>query len=551
MEDIVTIKQEVLNHTLGRDGINVTRLMDELLFDVLAWTGLGVAKLGYDVTLKPMQRPKLQPAPFNPLQPPQPGVPPPMVPVTDPMTGTPVLETIPVPVHEDWYWRRISPKKFLCAGDLHSTRFDEDAAWLGHTFYMRPKQAMARFGLSEDEVGKATTDDLRATYDEDQHSNEDHRPGLVRGREIFCKASLFTDEVHPQAMNHLVFIDGINDRPVVWRPSPDQSFDEQGKLTEDSLIGFPITVLVIRDLADSPFPPSDAAFTNSLVKQINTHLRQSVKLRDAAIGKYLVDPGIFEDGEIDSLKNADVGDYIKVQEGRLEKGVAAVVAQTAQVHATPDDYRTVQTQKQTLDETLGISANSAGASEDTVRTATEIASVQSAVASRAEKEQSRVIDFFLAGARKIDSLLMRYATEDDYVHITGPGGAKKVALWNNQIIAGQYMYDIAPDSQLRIDTARDRQQNLNFYNLVARDPLVNRTAVLKRLARQFGYDPSQIVLQPELMAQQPPHGGPGASVNDHDAAKSGGRENAPGATNHRDDQQGGPAPTPPTQTTVQ
>jgi len=546
MEDVVTIKQEVLNLKLGREGINATRLVDELLFDVLAWSGIGICKVGYDVVLKPVQQPRLVPAPFDPLNPPQPGVPPQMVPAVDPLTGQPVMDTIQVPIWEDWYCRRISPKKYLCSGDLHSTRYDEDAAWQGHKFYMRPKQARQKFGLTEDEVGKATKDDKLAEYDEDKQSGDDDRMGLVCGTEIFCKASLFTDERHPQAINQLVFIDGINDRPVVWRPSPDQEFDAQGKLTEDSMLGNPLTPLTIRDLADSPFPQSDAAFTNSQVKQINTHARQSVLLRDAAIGKYLVDAGAFEDGEIDQLKNAGVGEYIKVAEGRLEKGVGALCAPTAQLHATPDDYRTVAAQKQALDETLGISSNSAGSTEETVRTATEIASVATAVASRNEKEQSRVIDFYLTVARKIDALLMRYATEDDYVHIAGPAGAKKIALWNNQIISGRFLYDIKPDSQLRIDTAKDRQQNLNFYNLVAQDPMVNRTVILKRLARQFGYDPSQIVLDPALMAMQPPHGGPGETVNDHEAAKSGGTQNAPGASNHRDEQAGGGAPHPPT-----
>ena len=39
MEDIIAIKQAVLKEKLGRDGIKGERLMDELLFDTLAWSG--------------------------------------------------------------------------------------------------------------------------------------------------------------------------------------------------------------------------------------------------------------------------------------------------------------------------------------------------------------------------------------------------------------------------------------------------------------------------------------------------------------------------------
>lgn len=601
MEEIIMVKQEVLNKTLGRDGIKVNRLMDELLFDVLAWAGIGVAKIGYRCVMKGVQQPRMGPAPQQPgsmlgLQ----QLPP--VPQVDAM-GQTVMDMVKVPIHEEFYARRVAPKKFLCNADLKSTRFDEDATFMGMRFFMAPDKAMKAFGLTEQEAAKAAEDTLVYQYPEDKAAGETIK--LVEGVELFVKSSFFTDEVHPLAMHQLIFIKGVKERPVVWRPSPDQEFEgpmlldpatgqptgqpnpRVGQLTKDSLIGFPYKVLTIRDLADSAFPPSDAAMVNSQVKQLNTNRRQSVRLRDSAAAKYLVDGQYLEDEDVEKVKNGEVGEFLILKDGALAGGADKVIAPMVQVHASPDDTRTAQMLKQDLDETLGISNVQAGQTNDTIHSATEVRDVSNAVQARNEKERSRAVDFFLDIARGIDTLLMRYADQDLYQQITGNDGAQKMMVWNHQKYVGAYLYDIAPDSQMQPDTAREFQLLLNFYNQAAKDPLFNRAYVMRKLARMRGLDPNKLVLpppppappQPEPLKMtlsvtaddllrpevqlfiatygpdpahanptlavsghpqpQPEHGGantPGETVSQHAASNSGGAENAPGALNHRETQ---------------
>lgn len=547
MEDVISIKQAVLTDKLGRDGLKANRLMDELLFDVLAWSGIGCSKLGYRCVMKTIQQPVMQPDPMF-QAPAMPGAaagvtslglgaPPPqapMVPVVDPGTQQPMMEDVQVPIYEDWYWRRFSPKKVLFNDDLRSTRFDEDATFMGMKFWMSPAMAMTQLGLSQEEADKLSSDDRVHEYEEDKQAEKP--PGLVEGVELFVKLSVFTEELHPQAMGQLILVKGIEDRPVVWRPSPDQEFDPKtGRLTKDSLVGFPVRILSIRDLADSPFPPSDSAFTNSEIKQLSTWRRQSIRIRDAQIGKYLYDGGAFAPEDIERIKNGEIGDYIEVEAGKLAQGSDKIIATTAGITQTRDDYQGAELIKRDIDETLGIGSNQSGVPENTVRTATEIANVQSAVAARNDKELGRVVDFYLDGARMIDQLLMRYATEDEYIQITGQQGAKVMQVWNNQLISGRYLYDIAPDSQLRVDTAKDFKDLMTFYNLAAKDPLFNRAYVLRRGARMRGLDPSKVILNPLAMMAQPPHGGPGESVNQHQASNSGKRPNEPGAENQREE----------------
>lgn len=540
MEDIIAVKQAVLKKKLGRDGIKANRLMDELLFDVLAWSGIGVCKVGYQCYFKDVQMPVMGPDPnFQPL-PPAPGTmlglqppqPPPEVPQIDPATGQPQMKTEKVPVHEEWYARRFSPKKFLTNVELKSCRHDEDATWEGMFFFITKKTAMDKYKLTESEANAAVSDDRVHEYPEEEGLQKT-KGTLIRCVEVYCKASLFTDEVHPLALNQLVLIGGLRTRPAVWRPSPDQEFDEMGKLTKDSVVGFPYRVLTIRDLADSCFPKADAAYTNSGIKQLSTWRRQSIRLRDAAIGKYLYDSGAFDTEEIEQLKNGEIGEFIPVADGRLKDGVDKIFAATTRIQSSQDDQRGQSLIKQDNDETLGIGANQSGVETDTVRTATEVATISSAMQARNDKELGRVVDFYLDLVRMVDQLLMRYADQDEYILVAGDEGAGRIAMWNGKMVSGKYLYDIAPDSQLRVDTGKDFQSLLNFYNIIAGDPLANRAYVLKRLARMKGLDPSKVIIDPALMAAQPQHGGPGQKVSDHAASNSGGRPNEPGAGNHR------------------
>lgn len=537
MEDIISIKQAVLNKKLGRDGLKAHRLMDELLFDVLAWTGLGCYKLGYRCVMAPIQEPVTQmvqppPQPAMPgailnLQPPAPPQP---QPVMDPATGQPQMRTVKVPIYEEWYARRFSTKKLITNADLKSSRIDEDATLMGMHFYISQKRAMREFGLTEDEAKAAATDDKVFKHKPDEASGGG---GLVHCMELWVKASYYTDEPHPQALNQIVLVEGLKNRPVVWRPSPDQTFDDRHRLTKDSLLGFPIGALTIRDIADSLFPPSDSAFTNSQAKELNTYRRQGVQMRDAAIGKYLADISLVDEEDKEKIKEGAAGEIIFVKPGALEKGSQSIFAPTAQAHRSGDDYQGQNILKQDMNETLGIGSNAAGDVETTVRTATESNNVQQGMVARNEKERGRTVEEYLMIARKIDQLLMRYADTDQYIEITGIDGAKKIQMWNSQIVSGKFLYDIAPDSQLVPDSAREFKQTLDMHNVFINDPLYNRAYVMRRMARMRGLDPSKVILNPLQQMTQAPMGGGGGPANQHQLDNSGKPPNAPGADNHR------------------
>lgn len=592
MEDLISIKQAVLNDKL--DDIDVEELMDEVNFDLTAWADIAAIKVGYRCITKAIQQPKLIQDPTAPaMQPQQPGsvlglapqAPPPLV--KDP-TGA--MESVSVDLFSEFYMRRVSPKKLLLDDSLYSSRVDKDSTWIGYEFFMSPARAQKKpeeggLGLTEEQCSNTSADDARAKYDEDTSAENTNQ--LIHGYEVFCFSSAFGgDNPHPKAINQLILIEGIEDKPIAWRPHPDQDFDDQGRLTKDSIDALPILTLTLRPLADSPYSPSDAAFTNSHIKQISTWRRQSILLRDSAVGRYAFDKGAFDTGEIDQLKNGTIGEFIGIEDGKMANGLDKIIAPLAQAHMTQDDYRGMELLKRDHDEMLGIGATQSGTPESTVQTATQIAQMSTALAARNKKEQGKVIKLYIKAIRMLDQLLMRYATEPDYVLVGGDEAARKPMLWNNKLISGRYLYEISPDSQMQLDTEMDFRLLLQFYNLTAGDPLANRPYMLKRLARMRRLDPAKVVLPPpppqpsivrpnvsvtlkgediqtttgpdgttqvpvnqvayDLVMSKPvppiapgfagslpPHGGAGGAANKHEQTNSGKRENEPGAVNHR------------------
>ena len=550
-------RQAVINYFMGPEEIDGVWLMDECLFDMQGHSGLAAVKVGYRSVSRTVQKPVMQPDPTYVPPPPTgimglaPSPPPPQVPVVDPLTGQPQTEPIPVIIHEEWYAEKFSSKKLLLDELLHSPRVEKRSRWIGWKNFEPKRKVMRMYGLAEDQLGNGVEEDDRIYLDDDERATTNLKD-LVCIIELFYKASFFTDDDRPDAINQLVLIQGLKEQTIVSRPSPDQTFDEEGKLTYDSLIGFPIKVGSLRDFQDSPFAMADSAFTNAQAKNLDVHIQNSLKLRDAAIGKYFYDTDVIDGEDLKKLQSGEVGAFIGLKGGALMQGADKVFYTTAQVKATSDDFRTAAWLKSNINETLGISETSAGGNPDTVRSATEIKDSSAGSAGRQEKEQSRVVNFYLSIVRAIDTLIFRYATGDRYVEVVGEDGAKRLAMWNKKLGAGCYSYDIKPDSQLRNDAARDRQQKIAAYTTMAPDPMVNRPPILRDIARDFGWDPSLIVLgDPMAQAMQPPHaGGNGNGAQQgpkHMAEKSGGTPNGPGKADTGDNRQernprpGGPA----------
>lgn len=477
----VAAKRDLLNKLLGRDYANVKKAaIDPALFDVLQTSAIGATKICYQVDLQEV--PQEVPGPDQSMHGSVLGL--------QTVPGPTVTQTTSVPVYERFRWYRFSTAKLLIPHDFHATDYDE-APWLGMEFVIPLAEAVAAGYVTADYVPTATRDDLileAGTKDPGQGS-----ASLVKGIEIWLRASVYDATVsHSQVFRQLVLVEGQKDKPSVYRLSPYQTIGPDNALTPDSMIGNPIHPLVVRGVSDSAWPPSDAAFTDPLVRQANTWAAQDIKIRDSNIPRFFHRASIAD--AVDKLSRMDTGQGAEISDEDADRGIEHLLVQVPHMERAESDVRGQANIKQAIDETLGLNANAAGTLNQSKRSATEIVTVAQNVSVRLQDERTNVLEWFLLGVRKFDALVTRYGDLNNLTPIVGAQDAALILAWHS--IGGRNAFDAKPDSQLSLDAAADRKNILDYQNFNAKNPMVDQLELSKVVALKFGLDPGRLVREP-------------------------------------------------------
>lgn len=149
-----------------------------------------------------------------------------------------------------------------------------------------------------------------------------------------------------------------------------------------------------------------------------------------------------------------------------------------------------------MEKALAIPPTQSTFADAAERTATGASIRQSNSQARMAKEQVRVLRWLLRIIRKFDSLVQRWADDDDYVEIVGPDGVKRLALWNRHVIAGRFAYDASLDSQLWVDANVRREQLLKAHNYFGASPYINQKEWQKSLVAALGFDAARLIVDP-------------------------------------------------------
>jgi hypothetical protein len=475
----ITVHQTILNTLLGPDGVNAKRTLQGAILDVLVPAGWGVTHIGYTSYTKPVS-------------------------TMDPATGLPV--TVPVPVYEEYFWARLPPSSLVVPADFRSTDFDK-APWLA--IRSRPPLSYLRREYKEaipvDFKGGGTSkiEPIRETDTQRRDTISQFDPTCNVTTMYYYEPTLNPEAFHPRRVCEAVFVEGIDDE-VRHRYCPYQSLDGEGRLTADSMMGYPIHVLFLRDVPDDNHVPSDSSMTRPLTDELNQFRSQVLKARDASIPYAFYDQDILPPDKIERITNGHYGPLIPVEGGRLNSGNPPVLP-GLKPQLSRETYAGQDVIERDIERTLALGSNQTGATNQTRRTATEVATMQASLDTRLAGEQLKVVEFFIAGVRKLDSLVQRYSDRTQVTQIVGDNGEKMWATWDKTTIAGRFAYSIKPDSQIHLDAAADRQQDLSFYNLTARDPYINRMELARRLAQKWGFNPDKLVVQPPPQGPPPPN----------------------------------------------
>ena len=472
---LVSVHQELLNAMLGASEINPKPTVHKCLLDVLAASGVGAVRVGYQATLETVTSPA----------------------VLDPVTGQELQPAQPVsiPVHETWFASRVSPQALLLPADFKDTDA-RHLPWIGYRWRKAASQVRREYAIP-DEVELPLQDSTKPYFYADSMNRRGGEVAdpHVSGVYLEYRAHLRSKARHPEVIWCLVLVDGM-DQPLKHGPSPHQTMGPDGRLTPDSQITFSIHPLWIRDLPDSAYPPADVAVTGPLTKELNKFRTQMVQARDAARDVILYDVDAISPEVKDKIERGGVGRLVPIEPGKLAGGIDAIMKQVASAspgreHYTANDY--IERDREAV---LGISANQAGSTTQTERSATEVQTIQRNSEARFELERQRVVAWYVAVVRAVDGLVLRYGDERLAARLLGPRKGPFWAQFKAQM-AGGYRYELQSDSGKYLDIEANRRQWLQMYQMTAQDPFTNRQVVLKKLAAAWGVDPSEWVVQPE------------------------------------------------------
>lgn len=467
---VLPLRQKFLNAMLGPGNANAKRALHVALVDALAASGWLITVLGYENRLASVEMPSVD------------GVTPP--------------QSVKVPVWERVFVTPLSGKRLLIPEDFDSSDYD-DAPWLGMRGVMPRSKAKAMgWQIPDDFTATANQKDL--LYDHNQSQVESDDP-LIEYDWIWYKAALFDETVvNPDLQRYLVLVKGL-DQPVKHADSPYQSLDPMGRITDDSLVGYPIHVGTLRDLPDSAYMPSDLVVGEQLTGELNNFRTDLIRNRRARRPVTFVDTTNQPDGFMDKVERNE--GPIPVAAGTLSGGLNTLVAQTALASEPRDNFAAQQTIERDWEQAIGVSANQTGQFSATKRTATEVRTVQGNSMARAATEQDRVREYFTALVRKFDTLIQRFATPDQVQKVLGQQGAQLWEQWRT--LPGKYAYNLLPDSGQYVDADANRAQAINEYNMLRKDPRVNTEELLKKTARALGYDPATFIAPQQDKGPEP------------------------------------------------
>jgi hypothetical protein len=484
------LHSELLNTLMGEDYMDVLSTVSPTIQDCLVAIQPSPTEIGYSSVSVNVE----QPVPvIDPAT---------QAPAIDPMTGQPMtqLQSVPVVVWEEFFWTKISPKAVLIPVDQKNTKYDK-APWQGYDFRKPISQLRKEFAVPEDVT---PTDVGEKPYFDPLTDQTDNSEPMGGGVKLWYRAHTRDVNVsHPEVIRELVLLEGM-DVPVVHRNLPYQTIGDDGRLTPDSIIGFPGHPLALRSLTDSPYVAADCTITAPLTRELNKYRTQNIRQREASKLHYLVDASKLNPEVRDKIGSGNEPMMIVVEPGVLDAGADKAMAQLPRLEQGRESYLGQDIIERDRAQILGIDANQVGSQSKGGKTATEVSTVQRNADARFERERMQATRWFLRGVQKLSAIVLRYG-DRMAMDILGPERGKAWVDAKNQGLIARFKFRTVMDSGNYVDISERTRQDVQAYNLTAKDPMTNRQVLLARIATDLGLDPSQWIVtkQPEQKPESP------------------------------------------------
>lgn len=481
------LHQEVLNGLLSAKRMDVMATVRPTIQNCLVAIQPVMTDIGYRAVTEQVDQPVMDPMTQQPA--------------VDPLTGQPVLRPMPVIVWEQFFWTCVSPRASLVPVTQRDTKYDH-GPWIGYDFLKPTSQLKQEHPhLPDDWTGSALKE---KPYFEPLGEQTDDSEPMAGGTRIWYRASVRDPAVsHPELIRELVLAEGY-DAPLVHQNCPYQEIGPDGRLTPASMIGYPDHPLALRDLTDAAYVAADCTLTGALTRELNKFREDIIIRRDGSKLHMLIDSSRVNPDVRDKIeKGGRLPTVIPVEAGALDAGTDKIMAQVPAITLGRESYLGQDIIERDRAQILGMDANQVGAQSGSSKTATEVTTVQRNADARFEQEHTRAQEWFLRGVLKVSALVLRYG-DRIAADILGP---QRGQAWVQARDAGQFgrfSAEIVMDSGSYVDIEARKRQDLQLYEMTAKDPSLNRGVVQARLATDFGLDPGQwIVTKPPEQKPEP------------------------------------------------
>lgn len=489
--------QAVLNHKVSPKEMNCKAAVDECLVDALVPAGIGILKLGYEAFVNPRQKTKPQQVGEQPAVDPMTGQP-----QLDPM-GQPVLEPVIVEVpniiRERYFGERVSPVDFFWDNSFRGSDWAK-CSWMAVRFRMSAAMARTLWGLEDDRAIRHASEGKQPDqYESLAPDRTTQTFGGVEGLEVWYHAVDVDPECgDPDHIRYFVWLDGMPE-PIIHQDSPYQ--DVPDGVVMNGLRRIPIYPFTLRYVSDFPIPPSDCAQSRVIVDELSQGRTQMIQQRDRNLPLRGIDISKYSPDSRQKLVDAGIQEIIPFDGVTAGENPLFGLTNSA---FPQENFNFNNYGERDLQECWALSGPNLGVTNTSGRTATELSMAQQGTETRMGSEQTRVEAWWVDFVMGLAALLQKFATETEYVQILGPAGAMQIVGWNNQQIAGEYAFQIRPDSSKRLDQVAERKFRLDTYNLLRNDPLINQEELDRWMMPSLGMNPDKMIKPPQPPQPEPP-----------------------------------------------
>lgn len=483
--------QKRLNARLKKAGIGAC--MDEVLPDVLNAAGIGIGMVDYEARTVMKTIPQFS---IDELG---------MVDRTLITMGLKKMPTMDVPhvVDRKFSITRIGPEDFLWPIEFEHSDFNQ-SPWIGRSGRAPWAQALGMFKAENDNRGLRVSDKDKVLGDDRTSQDRlttDGRQDVAKEQDVVCFDEIFykrylfhEDELYFDAIQRLVFVDGIDD-PVVNEKWSGQRFDEE----LGGYIGsckYPIQVLTFHYISSEAVPPSESAVTRPTVKELMRGRQQMMEQRDHSKPVRWADSNRVDADIMTLLMQGDWQGFIPTQ-GPGDKALGEV----ARAPYPMENMEFDRAFKMDLMEARAMGPNQGGAPTSGPRSAAEAKIVQSNFGTVISQQRARCTMFMCNMAEVLLGLMCLY---DDF-ELPDTEDMQRLQNWDRTRINAELAFSVRLDSSVLLDSEQRIDRIGRFLNMAGKSGRVNPEPILAELAALSGLDPGEVITPPPQQNKQQPN----------------------------------------------